>query len=124
MEMENYVADAKYLLHLIITHFILPVTETKGLVKLRDIEWVDEDTSFDIWPQYAIIASLLDETIKSKGKDAVGDVIESLRGPLDKLKEHNAEMMVDDLLEWMKEKLSAENIELITKSLEIEKKDD
>lgn len=71
MEMENYVADAKYLLQILITHFILTVTEKKGLVKLRDIEWVDEDTSFDIWPQYAIIASLLDETIKSKGKDAV-----------------------------------------------------
>ena len=32
--------------------------------------------------------------------------------------------MVDDLLEWMQENLSAENIELITKSLEIEKKED
>ena len=47
-----------------------------------------------------------------------------MRGPLDKLKEHDEDMMVDDLLEWMEEKLSAENIELITKSLEIEKKDD
>lgn len=47
-----------------------------------------------------------------------------MRGPLDKLKEHDEDMMVDDLLEWMEEKLSAENIELITKSLKIEKKDD
>ena len=124
MELENYVTDAKYLLHLIITSFIIPVTQTNSLVKLSDVEWIDEETSFDVWPQYAIIASVLDDAIKKKGNGAVSEIISSLQSPLEKLKEHEEDMMVDDLLEWMQENLSAENIELITKSLEIEKKED
>ena len=78
MELENYVTDAKYLLHLIITSFIIPVTQTNSLVKLSDVEWIDEETSFDVWPQYAIIASVLDDAIKKKGNGAVSEIISSL----------------------------------------------
>lgn len=58
-----------------------------------------------------MIASLFDEKVKQNGQAATGELLEMLKEPLENLKPAFDEgSVVDDLLNWMEEHLSGENL--------------
>lgn len=118
--LENIISDGPHILKPFIQNIIIPVVLTKSIVKLGDITWSDEELSFDVWPQYAILASLLEVTIKDKGEAAGVALLESISEPFEKLKELEENIMLEDFDAWMSENLSADYLEVIKKTLKIE----
>ena len=94
------------MLAIFINSFVLPLLK-KGDFALVKIEWLDEEVAFDVWPQYAVLAAVADETLKS-GKEA--NLKEALGESFDKMKSlFDENCMKEDFLEWVGVHISGEN---------------
>ena len=71
INLENIVAEAKHLLSAFIQALPLPLLLKKDKIKASDIAWIDEEESFDVWPQYAVLGSILDAMLKDKPDSAI-----------------------------------------------------
>ena len=71
INLENIVAEAKHLLSAFIQALPLPLLLKKDKIKASDIAWIDEEESFDVWPQFAVLGSILDAMLKDKPDSAI-----------------------------------------------------
>jgi hypothetical protein len=70
INLENIVSEAKHLLSAFIQALPLPLLHKKEKLKASDFAWVEED-SFDVWPQFAVLGSILDAMLKDKPDSAI-----------------------------------------------------
>lgn len=62
--------DAPHLVSCLIESTIKPLFK-KGTLNFRAITWYNEDDAFDVWPQFAVAASILDEQVAADGEGAL-----------------------------------------------------
>jgi len=81
--LESYVSEAPHLVGSFIKAMALPLICEMKLLKMSDITWIDAENSFDVWPQYAVLGSILDTMIKDQGDQGIetfnenaGDILE------------------------------------------------
>jgi hypothetical protein len=85
-ELENVASDSPHLVKSFVDSTVLPLMKA-GSFTFGNLDWFNEDESFDVWPQYAVAASMLDEQVKAKGEAALAAFKDSTGDKLAKMKE-------------------------------------
>ena len=119
--LENMVADSPHMLEIIVNSTVLPLTTQSQVVKLGGIQWYDEEESLDVTPQYEVLASVLNDMLKSDKASAVQNFKSEMEKILEGMKpKFEEDGMKEDLLEWIETKADAANKDTILTTLQVE----